>query len=202
MNKLSKEKRQQLVLVVLITLTVLSGLWYGLIRAQQRGLAGLAERKTGVEKELANVKSTIARADQIETDLEELSTVVALCEEAMASGDIYAWVITKVRNFKTSYKIDLPQYSQIDGPRDVNLLPEFPYKQASLSVAGTGKFHDIGLFIANFENQHPFARLCNLVIEPATSGVGVGDEKERLSFRVDVITLIKPAQTATYAGAL
>lgn len=200
MKKLSKEKRQQLILAALITLTVISGLWYGLIRAQQRGLANLAARKVTVEKELANVKSTIARADQIEEDLEELSTMLQVCENAMASGDIYAWVITKVRDFKTAYKVEIPQFSQIDGPKDVNILPSFPYKQASLSIAGTGKFYDIGSFIANFENHHPFTRLCNLAIEPAS--MGPVDDREKLAFRVDIVTLIKPAQTATYAGAL
>ena len=38
---------------------------------------------------------------------------------------------------------------------DVNLLPNFPYKQATLTVAGTAHFHDLGRFLADFENQIP-----------------------------------------------
>ncbi len=41
MKKLSKEKQQQLVLTALVTLLALAGLWYGVIRTQQRNLQSL-----------------------------------------------------------------------------------------------------------------------------------------------------------------
>jgi Tfp pilus assembly protein PilO len=190
MKKTTKEKRQQLVLVVLVGLTVMGGLWYGLIRAQQRNIEAISVRKAQLEKNLANVKATIGRVDEFEAELEELSTLLSECEEDMASGDIYAWTITKIREFKSDYKVEIPQFSQIDGPRGVNLIPGFPYKQASLTISGFGRFHDIGMFLSDFENHHPFTRLCNLTIEPGSSMPG--SDRERLSFRVDIVTLIRP----------
>lgn len=191
MRRLSKEKQQQLVLTALVTLALLCGLWYGLIRAQQRSLASVAEQTIKVEKQLAEVKSTIARAEDIEIGLKKGSAQLTEIEESMATGDIYAWLITRVREFKNPYSIDIPQFSQISGPKNMDLLPDFPYKQASLTIAGTGRFHDVGMFISDFENQYPFARLCNVILEPANATPG-GD-KEKLAFRMEIVALVKPA---------
>jgi hypothetical protein len=70
------------------------------------------------------------------------------------------------------------------------MLPNFPYKQATLTIGGTAHFHDFGKFVADFENQFPYMRLMNVTLEPA-SGVLAAD-KERLSFRMEIATLVKP----------
>jgi Tfp pilus assembly protein PilO len=71
MNTLSKDKRNQLVLVVLATAGVLAGLWFGLIRTQQQSLEALAQRKTKAEQKLQQVKQAIEMADVVEGQLEE-----------------------------------------------------------------------------------------------------------------------------------
>jgi Tfp pilus assembly protein PilO len=190
MKRFSKEKRQQLVLTALITATVLFGVWYGLIRAQLGSIQALKSRCKQAETKLAEVRNTVARAEQIREDLEVSSKVLTEIEEKMASGDLYAWAITSIREFKAPYKLDIPQFSQIDGPRDSNMLPDFPYKQASLTVAGTGNYHEIGTFIADLENKNPFTRVCNLVLEPAPAGSGTDPEK--LQFRMEIVALVKP----------
>jgi hypothetical protein len=190
MKKFSKEKRQQLILSALVTATVLFGVYYGVIRAQLSNIQGIKARCAIANDKLAEVKRTVARAEQIQTDLENSSRVLARLEENMASGDLYAWAITMLREFKAPYKVEIPQFSQVDGPRDSNLLPDFPYKQASLTVAGSGSFYDIGTFVADLENKYPFMRLCNLVLEPAQTGSGADPEK--LQFRMELVALIKP----------
>ncbi len=194
MRRLSKQKKQQLLLTVLVTLTVLTGIWFGLIRVQQQSIVKVKEKTVAARKQLDSVKTTITRAEEIEASLTQGREVLSQIEENMADGDLYAWLITRIREFKTPYRIDIPQFSQINGPRPVDILPAFPYKQAGLTIAGTGRFSDIGMFICDFENQHPFWRLSNVVLEPATAGTA-GDN-EKLSFRMDVLALVKPAGTA------
>jgi Tfp pilus assembly protein PilO len=109
----------------------------------------------------------------------------------MATGDLLSWTINTLRQFKLAYKIDLAQFSQIDGPRDTSAIADFPYQQATLTVAGAGRYHDLGRFFADFENQFPYIRLQNLSIEPAPSSQA-SEEKEKLSFRMDVVSLVKP----------
>jgi Tfp pilus assembly protein PilO len=190
MKQYSKEKQKQLVLTILVTAMVLCGLWFGLIRMQKQSLRNLAERRTAAARQLEKVKHAIANADQLEAEVAEAERQITKLEEGMASGDLYAWAINTVRQFKLPYKVEIPQFSQIDGPKDNSLLPNFPYQQATLTIGGTGHFHDFGRFLADFENAFPYARVLNLTLEPM-SGL-VNENRERLAFKMDIAMLVKP----------
>lgn len=190
MNKLSKEKRKQLLLVVLMTAGVLAGLYFGLIRFQYQSLKAVEKKKLSADQEFLEVKHAIANAGQLETQLGDAGARLSKLEETMASGDLYAWAINTMRKFKLPYKVEIPQYSQIDGPREVTLLPQFPYKQATLTVGGTALFHDFGRFVSEFENQFPYVRVINLNLEPISAMSG--PDKEKLSFRMEIAALVKP----------
>jgi len=189
-SKLPKEKRIQLIVVAVLTVIVLGALGFGLIKWQYGKLREITGKTEVAEKRLKQVKNAILRADQIEIEFNTKNKTIAELEEAMASGDIYSWAVNALRRFKLSYKVEIPQISQPTAPGDVNLLPKFPYKQVTLRVGGTAYYHDFGSFIADFENQFPHIRVANLSLEPAPS-VGSG-EKEKLTFSMDIIALVKP----------
>jgi hypothetical protein len=188
-SKLPKEKRNRLILVVLATLIAIAGLYFGLIRHQNENLVRLAREKAAAAKKLQVVRDAIRRTDQIKTELDEARTALTGAETDIASGDLYAWVVNWLRQYKASYKVEIPQFSQLSTPVDVNLLPNFPYKQTMLSVAGTAHFHDLGRFLADLENQFPHVRLLNLTIDANAASQSV--EPETLSFKMDVVTLAK-----------
>ncbi|HEV2209225.1 MAG TPA: hypothetical protein VG167_10650 [Verrucomicrobiae bacterium] len=188
--KLSTEKRNQLLLVVL-GLAVAAGVWYTMVyKAQTKNLADMRAARDTAEQKVQQVKRTIAAASQIEAELCDARKNLAAIEDTMASGDLYSWAINTLRQFKLGYKIDIPQYSQIDGPKDVTMLANFPYKQATITIGGSAQYYELGRFIADFENQFPYVRVLNLSIEPA-SGLAA-TEKERLSFRMEIAALVKP----------
>ena len=54
MKKLSKEKRNQLILVVMLTTMGVAGLWFGLIYTQQQRISQLDQIKMGVAGQLAD----------------------------------------------------------------------------------------------------------------------------------------------------
>ena len=62
-------------------------------------------------------------------------------------------------------------------------------EQIKVNINGTAYYHDLGKFIADFENNFPHIRIVNLTIEPASAGEP-GNEK--LSFRMDIVALVKP----------
>jgi Tfp pilus assembly protein PilO len=188
-SKLPKEKRNQLILISLVTLVVLAGLGFGLIKYQYESLAGLAAKKTAAEQKLVQMQEQIKRADQIEAQLAEAMTTITNLEAGMApAGDSYSWVINTVRGFKGAYKVEIPQFSPISHPTDVNMLAKFPYKQVTLTVAGTAHYHDLGKFLADFENEFPHIRLVNLDLSQSPAA----GEAEKLVFKVDIVTLVKP----------
>src|SRR6185369_4226847 len=182
MNSLSKEKRNQLVLTVLLTGGVLAGLWFGLIRIQQQSLAVLAGNKVSAEQKLDQVRQAIETADVVEAQLAQAEQRLAKIESSMANGDLYSWSINTLKQFKLGYKVEIPQFSQIDGPKEMNMLAGFPYKQANMTISGTAFYPDFGKFVADFENQFPYMRVLNVSLEPVPALVGV--EKERLGFRM------------------
>jgi hypothetical protein len=189
MNSLPKEKRNQLVLVAMLTVGLLAGLWFGLIRFQQQSLEHLAQSKISAQQKLEQVKQAIESADVIESQLTEAGHRLGKIESTMASGDLYAWTIDTLRRFKLGYKIEIPQFSQIDGPKEMNMLPGFPYKQANMTISGTAVYTDFGKFIADFENQFPYMRVLNLSLEPASAMSS--SERERLAFRMEIAALVK-----------
>jgi hypothetical protein len=190
MKKLSKEKKNHLLLVGLLTAGALAGLWFGLLKAQRASLAQLAERRQQADKKLQLAKRSIATAEQVQVQLAESARQLESLESGMAGGDIYSWFINTIRQFKAGYKVEIPQFSAIDGPKETTLLAQFPYRQASLTIGGTAEFYELGRFVADFENQHPYMRILNLSLEP-TASTGA-TERERLGFRMELVTLVKP----------
>ena len=191
MNKLSKEKRNQLVLV-LVVLAMLIGGWYMVIyKSQSQNLATLRAKRDASRQKLQQVKQAIDSADQIEAELAQGRKQLDVIEQTMATGDLYSWAINTIREFKTAHKVEIPQFSQIDGPKDMTMLAGFPYKQATLTIGGTAQFHDFGKFVSDFENQFPYIRVMNLSLEPSSSLL-TSDSKEKLAFRMDIAALVKP----------
>ena len=194
MNKLSKEKRNQLVLIAMSTLVIVAVLWYGLIRNQQTSLHKAQTLRKGDEVKLQQIQDTIKNSKQIEAELLIVSNKLAVQEEDMASGDLYSSMVSDIRKFKQSYRVDIPQFSSSGDAVPVNLMPKFPYKQFTVGISGTAHFYDLGRFIADFENRFPTCRILNLELAPA-SAQGP-EEREKVTFRMDIVSLVKPGAAA------
>jgi len=194
MNKLSKEKRDQLILVTLVTVAVLIGLWFGLISFQKQHLKGLADRHDAGQRKLTQMQQAIKNVSQVEIALGEAGKRLREQEDEMASGDLNSWMYNTVRRFKLPYRVEIAQYSSVDAPKEMNMLPKFPYRQATIAIGGTGYFHDIGKFVADLENHFPHLRVLNMELEPnpAVGGTATEPEREKLSFKMEIVALVKP----------
>ncbi|MFN3407624.1 MAG: hypothetical protein ACK45B_01405 [Limisphaerales bacterium] len=191
MKNLPKEKKQNVILVGLVTLMVAAGWWFGVLAWQRDHLRKAERQLQEKEGQFVNMTNTLARSANLETELVHAEDALAALEAQMATGDIFSWAVNTLREFRQNYKVEMPQVAQpVIGP--TTLLPRFPYQQAALTVSGTAHFHDLGLFIADFENRFPFARINNLELKPASSMGGDLGGPERLAFTMDIIFLIKP----------
>ena len=122
--------------------------------------------------------------------LAEARKELAGAESDVGSGDLYAWVVTTLRRFKAPYRVNIPQFNTLGAPTPVDLVPNVPYQQTSLALTGTARFHDLGRFLADLENQFPHVRVVNLNLE-LNSSPATGEE-ESLAFKMDLVTLVKP----------
>jgi hypothetical protein len=183
-----KEKRNQLLLVAIITGAVMVLIGLTFINPQLQTLSKIKANKRAAQAKLQQINDTIKHMDAAESELAAVSNALSHAEEDMASGDIYSWTYDTIRRFKVPYQVDIPQIGQPE-LSDVDLLPNFPYKQVKFTVNGTAYYHDFGKFIAAFENTFPHIRIVNLTMDPVPSGPDGSTEK--LSFRMDIVALIK-----------
>ena len=188
MKRLSREKRNQLITVILVTLAILALIGFGLIRPQYDSLSNIAKDRKAADNKLQSIKHAITNSEAIANEWNETTYALAHAEEDMASGDLYSWTYDTIRHFKQSYRVEIPE---VGHPTigDVDLLASFPYKQIQFVINGTVYYHDLGKFIADFENSFPHSRMVHLVVEPAPSP---DSNSEKLSFRMEIIALVKP----------
>ena len=180
-----KNKRRHLAFVLIGVVVALGAVWFFVIRPQDDTLHKILAKERAAENQLQTMKTTGKESDAVAAGLAGVSNALAQAQSDMASGDIYAWMYNTIRRFKAAYKVEIPQIGQ-PALSDVDLLPDFPYRQLKATVSGTAYYQDFGKFIADLENQFPHLRVANLTLEPADKN------DEKLAFRMDIIALIKP----------
>jgi len=182
-----KEKRTQFIFVIFCTLVVLGLIGFALIRPQYQTLSKIANTASDERAKLQKIKDTIKKAGDTTTQLSNIVSNLSHAEEDMASGDFYAWTYDTIRKFKASYRVDIPTVGQ-PSLGDVDVLPQFPYKQIKVTMSGTAYYHELGRFISDFENTFPHIRVVNLTIEPVSTEPG----NEKLAFKMDIVALVRP----------
>lgn len=198
MKHLPKEKRDRLILVALGTAACLAAIWYGLVSNQRKSLDGLAKQIVDQKMKVSSAERLVASSADVKKSADVMEAKLQVIEASMASGDMYSWIIQTMTKFCVGRGVDIPQFSR-EVTADVGILPKFPYRAAIFTVRGSAHFHDLGKFIADFENAFPYVRLQNLEIDPMGSSAAspvanlkAPSDAEKLSFKMEIVTLINP----------
>ena len=200
MARLSKEKRNRLILVIILTIAMGVGFWYGLITTRKEKLEEAKVAIRAAIDKLEKAKALVKQADKAEIQVTAAMNKLKVVEDSMASGvDHYTWAIKLLEEARARHDVKIIETTRpVKG--DVGLLPQFPYQAAIFTVRGAGHYHDFGKFLADFENSFPYFRVQNLSLVPGSDSV-VGPETptaatgvENLSFRMEIVALIKPGQ--------
>jgi len=195
-KKLSADKRNKLIMVAAATVVIAVGLWFTLIESQNATISKLATRNAEEKQKLDNARKLLATKAEIDRRLEKLSTKLTSIEQEMVKGDMYDWVIQTVKTFKGPYRerIDIPNFSR-EVLGEIQMFPKFPYRSALYNIRGTAYYHDLGRFLADFENRFPFIRVQNLELEPASnSSATATEDAEKLAFKFELVALVSPTQ--------
>ena len=194
MNTLSADKKQKLILVAVLTGVAIALIWFLLIGTLQDHIALKLSKARETADKVADAQKKLAQTAVIEEKLAAITRKLATTEDdGMASGDLYFWIINTINRFKLAYRVDIPVFSQ---PEEIKatLLPDFPYKSVRYNVRGSAYYHDLGRFLAAFENSQPYLFVQNLEVLP--SETVQHDEPEKLNFRMDIVALVKPTALA------
>ena len=194
MNPITADKKQKLILVGVLTGVAIALAWFLLIGTLQDRIAKQLAKARETADKIADAQKKLAQVAVIEEQLAAATRKLTATEDdGMASGDLYFWIINTINRFKLAYRVDIPVFSQ---PEEIKatLLPDFPYKSVRYNVRGSAYYHDLGRFLAAFENSQPYLFVQNLEVLP--SEVVQNDAPEKLNFRMDIVALVKPTALA------
>ena len=200
MARLSKEKRDRLILVIIMTVAIGVGLWYGIITTRKERLEEVKVSIRAAVDKLEKARKLVKQADKADSQLEAAVDKLKEVEDTMASGvDHYTWAILLLEKARTGHEVKIIEVTRpVKG--EVGLLAQFPYQAAIFTVRGAGHYHDLGKFLADFENSFPYFRVQNITLSPGLDSVAgpdtstAGTGEENLAFRMDIVALIKPGQ--------
>jgi hypothetical protein len=210
MNKLTKEKRDRLLLVGVGTSALLAALYFLVITSQQAALRECLDKTEATKQMLAKAERWSRMASGIEARLNAHRAELESRQEYMAPVDKFKWFYNTLEKFLTRHSVQLVDITREPVVGDVGVLPKFPFQAATFGVKLNAYFHDFGAFLADFENQFPFLRVQNLELEPdAAPGISLKENvagsikraagasedphSERLAITMRVVTLIKPS---------
>ncbi len=192
MKNFGKDKRDRLLMTGIATVIGVVAIYYFLIGGQRVARKAITKQITEQKLKVTSAERLVATTSAMKQDLDIATQKLTAIEDGMASGDMYAWVIQTVGRFGAERKVDIPQFSR-EITADVGMFAKFPYKAAIFNVRGSAYYHDLGKFLADFENAFPFARVQNLDLEPGTGSAATATaDAEKLAFRMEIVTLINP----------
>lgn len=200
MNKLSKEKKQQLIMVAVGTLGAIAAIYFLLISAQLGEITKKRMETEDTRQKVEKAENTVKMAEEVDKEVKARAKQLELIEDRMASGDLAQWIPDTVRQIKLPYTNIVAKPTSVESvavgmfPVFPYSAPVFPYSAIKFVVRGSGYYHELGKFFTDFENTHPYFRIQNLELEPAPLDPGASTNKvqELLAFKADFVVLLKP----------
>src|SRR4051812_39533783 len=97
--KLSKEKRDQLILACVGTLILLTCIWYFWINPRYAAIKSIGHNINDKQVKLQDIQKTIADAAAAADQLREATNALFEAEKDLAVGDPNAWIYDTMRHF-------------------------------------------------------------------------------------------------------
>lgn len=207
--RLTKAKRDQLIVAVLFSAMAVFLIKGTLMGMQDTKIAQLEKNLVEAEAKATEAKRTVGRETLIKAELVDVREALERVESGMPTeGNAYAWITQTINNYRNDRLAQYPnlEFRDFQPPvfGDIGVLPTksitaetgIPYRGARFRISGVGYYHELGKFLADFENDFRYTRFENLVIETLSEGIttdntGVGaTQSELLQFKVEVVAPI------------
>jgi hypothetical protein len=201
MNKLSKDKRDKLILTAIGVIGVLGVLYTFILGAQKDSLTALNTQIWSAKDKVAKAERLVKSEEIVQRNLAESQRMLDERMRDMApQGQYYYWFFKLLDEFRKNEGLNPGFIIDITQPEfiETGLLPKFPFKAASFGVRLNGQFQEVGRFIADLENAYPYFRVQNIRLGPqgtTLSQAKGGDPSDKLMVELRVVTLIKPGTT-------
>jgi hypothetical protein len=201
MSKLTKDKRDKLLIVGIATAFVTCGLYFLVIGEQREQITSCEEKIARAAEAMGSDERWIRQAAAVREKLEAQLKEIESLQTEMAPADKFKWFYSTVEGVRTLHDVSLVDITPQPELGEVGVLANFPYRAATFGVKFNATYHGFGSFVADFENRFPNMRVQNLRIEadPTRKLAGTNavlaagaDGGERLAMTFKVVTLVKP----------
>lgn len=207
--KLSKDKRDKLILTCLTSIGLAGILYTFVLGAQKDRLATIHRQLLTGRDKLEKAERLIKSKDRFDEDVATNQKTLDEREASMApSGQYYYWFLKLMDQFREQEKLSAAFIIDITQPEfiEAGLVPKNPYKAASFGIRLAGTYQDIGRFIADIENAFPYFRIQNIKMVPQGTAFPAAASKqavspvpsarnENLVVEVRIVTLIRGGTT-------
>lgn len=197
--KLSKTKRDRLILVAIITVALSAGVWQLFIQTAKGRLDNARQLEAAALQKYQEAAGFLEKNPALESEALARSNQLAQAESTMANrSDPFSWsyqLIMRATN-QANARLELREVTRPQTPGAVGIIPDFPYQAVTFELRGLAFYEELGRFLADFENRHPFFQTRNLQLGLVRDAEESGNSQagtERLSFRVDVVALVQPS---------
>jgi len=197
MNKISKDKRDKLILICIAAAAIIAILYFFVLVDMQDEQATLGTRLISMRDKVDKSQRLLKRQAELNGHLEELRKELNERQVVMPRpGEDHVWFMKIMEDRRSKFNLDI---GDIRNPEawDPGVLPKFPFKAVSFNVTLIGGYTDFGRFLADFENNFPYMRVQLMNVTPDIAQTAVGatqgatDDRGRLCFNFRVISLIK-----------
>jgi hypothetical protein len=169
MSKLSKEKRDKLILVALGAIGVAGALYTFVLSNQKDELFSLQSRIASTRDKLSKAERLAKSGRTIEESLSETREKLLAKEKDMVpEGQEFYTFFKLFDQFRNQSKLETSFIGTIGKPEFENpgVLPKVPYRAAVFPIKANGYYQQIGKFISDFENAYPYMRVQTLHLQP------------------------------------
>ena len=202
MTKLSKEKRDKLMLTCIGAGGIVAVLYFLIITDQKAEIAELQSKIVALRSKRDTSDKQTKRSGQAQADLDAARKLLTEKQTDMPrEGEDHVWFFRIMDDYRRKYDLDVVE---IKNPYSIDpgVLPKFQFKAVALDVIMAGSYADFGRFLADFENTYPYMRVQIVSVTPEfrTTGPATragesagaqGDATDKLRFNYKVIALIK-----------
>src|SRR2546423_2693989 len=166
MNKLSKDKRDKLILICIGVVGIIAVLYFFVLTDMKDEQATLGTKLTSLRDKIEKSQRILKRQAELQGRLEELRKELDKRQEQMPRPtQDHVWFIKLIEDRRAKFKLDI---GDIRNPEawDPGVLPKFPFKGVSFNVTLIGHYTDFGQFLADFENSFPYLRVQLMNVTP------------------------------------
>lgn len=197
--RMTKEKRDQLLLVGLVAAVLAGGLWYVWISPTSRKIDRARVQVQKARQDFEKADGIVKQMDPLQAELDETQKALGGIESGMVSlVDPLTWAYG-VRDSLRSRNSEV-EVSSVTRPTEgpPEMLGNFPYNEGTFTMTGKAKYEDLGKFLADFENLYPYFRVRNLQLSTSGRDAGGGDAgggtSSLVGFNVNMVALVRPSQ--------